>query len=168
MKALPPLALSLVFVVRASTAFACAGNEYWQDDPKGTPVWTVRKVVEVEKEAESKVDDNFLRVALAKSGLKSCSGVEKNLIDADVKRAIRTEASPISREKFWANYDEVTQLMIRYRRDLHAGPVLEVMTRTKICWDGSGRFVAALPKYQQDAVDQANKVARNLDALLSK
>jgi hypothetical protein len=168
MKALTPLALSLVVVARASTAFACAGNEYWQDDPKGTPVWTVRKVVEVEKDAEARVDDNLLRVALAKSGLKSCSGVEKNLIDADVKRAIRTEARPIAKEKFWANYDEVTQLMIRYRRDLHAGAVLEVMTRTKICWDGGGRFVPALAKYQQDAVAQADKVARNLDALLSK
>ena len=168
MKTLPPLALSFVFVALASTALACAGNEYWQDDPKGKPVWTVRNVIELENGAEAKVDDNLLRGALAKSGLKSCSGVEKNLIDADVKRAIRTEAKPISREKFWANYDEVTQLMVRLRRDRQAGPVLEVMTRTKICWDGSGQFVAALPKYQQDAVEQAKKVAQNLGALLSK
>jgi hypothetical protein len=32
----------------------------------------------------------------------------------------------------------------------------------------AGRFVPALAKYQQDAVAQADKVARNLDALLSK
>ena len=171
MKALPPLALSLVFVARASIVFACAGNEYWRGDPEGTPVWTVREVVEVKKEAESKVDDSLLRVALVKSGLKSCSDVEKNLIDADVKRAIRTEARPIAIVKPFVHYDEVTQLMIRHRQNRHAGAVLEVMTRTKICWDGSGRFVrpvGPLTKYQQDAVDQASKVAHNLDALLSK
>ena len=172
MKILVPLALSLALIFRASTAFGCAGNEYWRDDPKGTPVWTVRKVIAIEKDAESQVDDNLLRVALAKSGLKSCSGVEKDLIDADVKRAIRTEARPITIVKPYVHYDEVTQLMIRHRQNRHAGAVLEVMTRTKICWDRSGRFVPplgpALAKYQQDAVDQANKVARNLDALLSK
>ena|ERR1700686_16181 len=168
MKTLFLLAPSLVLALLSSTVFACAGNEYWQDDPKGTPVWTLRKVVEIEKEAESRVDDNLLRVAFARSGLKSCSGVEKDLIDADVKRAIRTESTPVAREQLWSNYDEVTQVMIRHRRGRDTGAVLEVMTRTKICWDRSGRFVSAPSKYQQDAVDQANKVARNLVALLSR
>ena len=167
MKALPPLALSLVFVARASIVFACAGNEYWQEDLKGTPVWTVRKKIEIEKEAEARVDDKLLRVAFARSGLKSCSGVEKDLVNADVKRAIRTEADPVAREQRWANYDEITQLMIRHRQSGHAGAILEVMTRTKIR-DRSGHFVPAPAKYQQDALEQANKVARNLIALLSK
>lgn len=168
MKTLIRLAPSLILLVFSSTVFACAGNEYWQDDPKGPPVWTLRKVVEIEKEAEARVDDKLLRVAFARSGLKSCSGVEKDLIDADVKRAIRTDSAPVAREQLWSNYDEITQVMIRHRRGRDSGAVFEVMTRTKICWDRSGRFVPAPSRYQQDAIDQANKVARNLAALLSK
>jgi hypothetical protein len=168
MKTLFLLAPSLVLALLSSTVLACAGNEYWQDDPKGTPVWTARNEVEVEKAADSRVTDNLLRAALSKSGLRSCSGVEKDLVDADVKRAIRTDSFAVTKHRRWANYQEITQVLIRHRLRGQTGAVLEIMTRTKVCMQRGGRFMPAPLDYQQDAVLLANKVADNLTALLSR
>jgi hypothetical protein len=102
-----------------------------------------------------------------KSGLRSCSGIEKDLVDADVQRALRTEAGPVPRERGWTNYKEITQVLVRHRLRPTLGPVLEIMTRTKIS-DRNGRFMSAPLDYQSNAVALAKKVAENLTTLLSK
>jgi hypothetical protein len=145
--------------------FGCGGNEYWDDDPKGFPVWTSRNEIDLNKSGNARVTDDLLRTALGRSGLHSCSGVEKDLLDADVQRAIRTQATPAAREHGWTNYREITQVLIRHRLRPKLGPMLEVMTRTKICTDRSGKFVPAPLDYQSNAVAVANKVAENLAAL---
>jgi hypothetical protein len=160
--------LGLCFVLPvASTAFACSGNEYWQDDPKGTPVWISRVEIELDR-GESRINDQLLRSALVRAGLRYCTGIERDLVDADVKRAIRTAATAISKQRRWTNYQEVTQVMIRYRVGAQTGAVLEVMTRTKVSMDRSGRFVAAPATYQVDATALANRVAENLNAALGR
>jgi hypothetical protein len=167
MKSRFPLVISLTLTLRGAAAFACSGNEYWQDDPKGVPVWTSRYEVEIEN-GDSQITDNFLRTALARAGLKPCSSVEKDLVDADVKRAIRTDSSPISKAKRWGNITEITQVMIRHRARKQANGILEVLTRTKIRKARAGRFLPASPEDQQDAATLANKIADDLRAALSR
>jgi hypothetical protein len=167
MKSLFPLFISLTFALGGSAAFACSGNEYWQDDPEGVPVWTSRYEVEIEK-GDAQINDNFLRMALARARLKPCSSVEKDLIDADVKRAIRTDSSPSSKQKRWGNITEITQVMIRHRARHQAPAILEVLTRTKIRKTRAGRFLPASPEDQQDAARLANKIADDLKASLSR
>jgi hypothetical protein len=156
------------FLALASNVIACPGNEYWQDDPKGVPVWTSRQEIELDAAASSKIDDALLRTALLRAGLHPCSGVQKDLIDADVQRAIRTAASPIQKQRRWSNYREVTQVLIRHRQPGRTGAVLEIMTRTKLCFDSSDRFSPASPEYQTDAVALASAVADRLNALLAR
>lgn len=163
-----PPALVFCFFALASRVIACPGNEFWQDDPRGVPVWTSRQEINLDAGASSRVDDALLRTALSRAGLHPCSGVERDLVDADVQRAIRTAASPISKQRRWSNYREVTQVLIRHRQSGRTGGLLEVMTRTKLCFDRSGRFSPASPEYQADAVALASAVADRLNALLAR
>jgi hypothetical protein len=161
---------AVVLLAGGSRLAACPGNEYWQNDPKDPPVWTSREELDVQQN-ESKVSDDLLRAAFAKSGLVPCPGTERDLITADVKMAVRTKASPISKEKGLNNYDEVTQIMIRYRKDpknLQAAGVLEIMTRTKVRFSENGPFFRARPEFQANAIWLAKKVSDNLTVLLSK
>jgi hypothetical protein len=160
--------LFFCFLLLISRVIACPGNEYWQDDPKGVPVWTSRLEIEVGAGASAKIDDTLLRTALVQAGLHPCSDVERDLVDADVRRAIRTAASPIDKQRRWSNYREVTQIMIRHRQRGRTAGVLEIMTRTKLCFDRSGRFSPASPEYQADAVALASAVAAKLNALLPR
>jgi hypothetical protein len=158
------LFLSFMLVPGDTSVFACAGNEYWSERD-----WTKRNEIELEK-PDSQITDNLLRAALAGSGVTPCPSVEKDLRSASMKiqRAIRSVASPDTRQRGWENYDEITHVMIRHRLRPNEYGVLEVLTRTKICKDGSGRFVPAPPQYQGNAAALADKIYENLTTLLSR
>ena len=160
----------LVLLAGGSHLAACPGNEYWQNDPKEPPVWTSREELDLQNN-ESKITENLLRTALTRSGLVPCPDTEKNLINADVRMAVRTKASPISKERGLNNYDEVTQIIIRYRKDpknQQAPAILEVMTRTKVRFSDDGPFFRAPPEFQANALWLAKKVSANLNLLLSR
>src|SRR6266850_8535383 len=97
------LFLSFALVSSDTSVFACAGNEYWPD----TPVWVKHSAIELEK-PDSQITDYLLRAALAGSGVTPCPSVEKDLRSASMKiqRAIRSVASPDTRQRGWENYDE--------------------------------------------------------------
>ena len=168
MKTIITLLANVCLFLASPSSFACGGNEYWDEDPKGVPVWTTRNEIDLSKAANARVTEDVLRAALVRSGLRSCAGIEKDVVDADVQRALRTQAGPVHRERGWTNYKEITQVLVSHRLRPKLGPMLEVMTRTKISTDRSGRFVSAPLDYQSNAVALANKVAENLTALVSK
>jgi len=167
------LIAALILLSAGPYLSACPGNEYWAADPPNAPVWTSRQALDVQN-SESKINDILLRSALTKSGLAPCPDTEKDLVDANVRLAVRTMASPIRKQKGFRNYDEVTQIMIRYYRkdpkNPQAGGVLEVMSRTKVRFKqtGTGKFFPAHLEFEGNATQIAKNVAANLNAMLAR
>jgi len=164
------LFLSFALVAADTRVFACTGNEYWPD----TPGWIHRNDNDIElselRKTDSQITDNHLRTALRMSGVTPCPGVEKDLVSSNMKvqRAVRSAAAPVTRQKGFLNYDEITQVMIRHVLRPNAVGVLEVLTRTKICKAGDSNWVTAPPEYQRNAAELTDKITETLTAMLSK
>jgi hypothetical protein len=159
----------LVLLLRGSDLCACSGDEYWENEPKDSVVWTSRDELGVQN--ESKVNDTLLRAALTKAGLVPCPVTEKDLKNADVQMAVRTKASPIEKQLGYESYAEVTQILIRYHKDPknpQAAATLEVMTRTKVRFTHDGPFFRAKPQYLANAERLGKRVSDNLNLLLSR
>jgi len=163
------LFLSFALFPFDTRVFACTGNEYWPE----TPGWLHRTDNDIElselRKTDSQITDNYLRAALRMSGVTPCPGVEKDLVSSSMKvqRAVRSATAPVTRQRGFLNYDEITQVMIRHVLRPNAVGVLEVLTRTKICKAGDTNWVTAPPEYQSNAAELADKITESLTALLS-